>query len=176
MKNLEDSIRERRKDLDVYDPPAGMWDRINKDLNRNKITRFRWMQVAAVAIVLTGAAFLLMRYQGLPGKNTSAVEKMHPLLRESEIYYSNLMDALYREAEPMLVANPEIESEFHADISQLDSICAVLKKDLRDNVDNQDVVEALIRNYRIRINILEEMLSYLKESETDNVNSDGNEL
>jgi hypothetical protein len=38
---------------------------------------------------------------------------------------------------------------------------------LKDNVDNQDVIEALINNYRIKIQILEDMLIVLKQNENN---------
>jgi hypothetical protein len=37
---------------------------------------------------------------------------------------------------------------------------------LKDNISNQNVVEALIQNYRIKIHILEDMLTVLKENDT----------
>jgi len=50
-------------------------------------------------------------------------------------------------------------------MSHLDSLCTEIKKDLKDNVANQEVIEALIQNYRIRIRLLEDMLTILKENE-----------
>ena len=76
--------------------------------------------------------------------------KTNSQLKETEIYYNNLANSLYREATPMLTRNPEIEKELSTDISQIDSICSEIKKDLKDNVANQDVIEALIQNYRIK--------------------------
>ena len=37
-----------------------------------------------------------------------------------------------------------------------------MKADLKDNVANQEVIEAIIENYRLRIAILEELLTELK--------------
>ena len=76
----------------------------------------------------------------------------------------------------MLTKNPEIEKELSADISQIDSICSEIKKDLKDNVANQDVIEALIQNYRIKVRILEDMLKLLKENEETPDKSNSHEL
>jgi hypothetical protein len=59
---------------------------------------------------------------------------------------------------------------------QIDSICSEIKKDLKDNVANQDVIEALIQNYRIKIRLLEDMLELLKENEENPVKSKSHEL
>jgi 3-hydroxyacyl-CoA dehydrogenase len=47
-------------------------------------------------------------------------------------------------------------------MSELDSLYSALKADLKDNVANQEVIEAIIENYRLRIAILEELLAELK--------------
>jgi hypothetical protein len=97
-------------------------------------------------------------------------------LKETEIYYNNLVNSLYREATPFLTSNPEIKKELNTDISQLDSICFEIKKDLKDNVANQEVVEALIQNYRIKIRLLEDMLTILKENENHQEKNRSHEL
>jgi len=124
-------------------------------------------------IVILGTAIILIR-PGYVRINTRIVEKYSeaddresPQLKETEIYYNNLVNSLYSEATPMLTANPEIKKEFFSDISHLDSICSEIKKDLKDNVANQEVVEALIQNYRIKIRLLEEMLTMLKENKNN---------
>jgi len=97
-------------------------------------------------------------------------------LKETEIYYSTLVNSLYMEATPLLTKNPEIKKELNTDLSQLDSICSDLKKDLKDNVSNQEVVEALIQNYRIKIRLLEDMLTILKENENNPEKKKSHEL
>jgi hypothetical protein len=76
----------------------------------------------------------------------------------------------------MLAGFPDIRKEFLSDMSQIDSICTDIKKDLKDNVSNQEVIEALINNYRIKIQILEEMLDELKQNENKPVKNDPHEL
>ena len=88
----------------------------------------------------------------------------------------NLANSLYKEATPMLTRNPEIKKELVTDISQIDSICSEIKKDLKDNVANQDVIEALIQNYRIKIRLLEDMLTILKENEENPEKNNSHEL
>jgi hypothetical protein len=88
-------------------------------------------------------------------------------LKESEFYYNNLLNSLYTEATPMLTANPEIQKELNYDISHIDSLCLEIKKDLKDNIANKEVIEALIQNYRIKIRLLEDILTVLKENENN---------
>jgi hypothetical protein len=88
-------------------------------------------------------------------------------LKETETYYNTLVNSLYKEATPLLTNNPDIKKELNTDLSHIDSICVEIKKDLKDNISNQDVVEALIQNYRIKIKILEDMLTVLKANENN---------
>ena len=173
MDKLEEQIRKNREDLDRYNPSSGVWKKIKKGLKKDKSPISHWLSIAAMAIVILGTAVVFFK----PGNRWSDTNREksseagltpdNPQLKETEIYYNNLVNSLYREATPLLTENPEIEKELDTDISQLDSICSEIKKDLKDNVANQEVVEALIQNYRIKIRLLEDMLIILKENENN---------
>jgi hypothetical protein len=51
-----------------------------------------------------------------------------------------------------------------------------IRNDLKDNVASEEVIGALIRNYRLRIELLEDMLTLMKEKEADNENITDHEL
>jgi hypothetical protein len=124
-----------------------------------------------VVILGTAVLFIKPEYRWSSAdrhnNNNDDLTGVTPQLRETETYYNNLINSLYTEAKPLLTNNPEIKKELNSDLSQLDSISTDLKKDLKDNIANQDVVEALIQNYRIKIRILEDMLRVLKENDTN---------
>jgi hypothetical protein len=173
MEKLEEQIRRNRDDLDKYDPPAGTWRKIRNDLKKGKSMRREWISVAAMIVVVLGTALILFRPEfrwsdsDSRNNNNEGITHLSPQLKETEVYYNNLINSLYREATPLLTNNPDLKNELNADLSQLDSICSDIKKDLKDNISNQDVVEAMIQNYRIKIRILEEMLTTLKENENN---------
>jgi hypothetical protein len=169
MDKLEEHIRKYREELDSYSPPSGQWRRISKELKKQKTSPILWFSIAAMVVIMLGTAVILFRQanrqvnpEGLESSD-NGINTRNPQLKETEIYYNNLVNSLYREASPLLTANPEIKTELTSDISQIDSICLEIKKDLKDNVANQEVVEALIQNYRIKIRLLEEMLVILRE-------------
>jgi hypothetical protein len=150
MDKLEEHIRKNREDLDRYSPSRGVWKKIGRQLNPEKTDVTKWVSIAATIIVILGTALVLLR-PDIRQSNSQSSDNSQ--LRESEIYYNNLVNSLYSEAKPLFTANPEIAKELNTDISQLDSICSDIKKDLKDNVANQEVVEALIQNYRIKITL-----------------------
>lgn len=170
MDRFEENIRKNRDKLDMYNPSAGTWKKINKELNRSKHQRRQWISIAAMVAVILGTSVILFspgtRQSGTKNDFSTDFSNSNPQLKETEIYYNNMVNSLYKEATPLLTNNPEIRKELNNDLSHLDSICIDLKKDLKDNISNQEVVEALIRNYRIKIEILEEMVNVLKENNT----------
>lgn len=180
MDNLEEHIRKHREDLDRYYPSADTWKRIDKKLRKDKRRNHQWISIAAMVAVIFGTALLLFRpvYRWSDDKksNDNEISKYNPQLKETEIYYNNLVNSLYKEASPMLTDNPEIRKELYSDMSHLDSICIELKKDLKDNISNQEVMEALIQNYRIKIQILEDMVGVLKENKNTTEKKESHEL
>jgi hypothetical protein len=181
MDNLEEYIRKHREELDRYRPSSGIWKQIRKGLKTGRAQGFRWLSVAAMIAVVIGTAIVFFGQGYKFSQKRSLVSnpmmlQVNSQLRETEIYYNNLANTLYREATPLLAKNPEIEKELFVDISHLDSICYMIKKDLKDNIANQDVIEALIQNYRIKIRLLEDMLVTLKENEDNEGKNKRHEL
>jgi hypothetical protein len=172
MDKLEDHIRKNREELDVYTPSSVVWIKIRKRLRKGQTPFFKWASIAAMIIVILGTSLVIIKraylnpVKKLTDNNINAA-KGNSQLKESEIYYNNLMNSLYTEATPLLTANPEIQKELSYDISHIDSLCLEIKKDLKDNIANKEVIEALIQNYRIKIRLLEDILTILKEYDSN---------
>jgi hypothetical protein len=182
MDRLEEHIRRNREDMDRYDVSKGVWIGIRRNLGKKKSADRKWLSIAAMFVVVIGTALLLFRpvfrwsESKKSSRNDDVIMQHNTQLKETELYYNNLVSSLYCEATPFLTNNPEIKKELNADMSHLDSICIDIKKDLKDNISNQEVVEALIQNYRIKIRILEDMLTVLKENEPNPVKIKRHEL
>ena len=180
MDRLEEYIKKNRDSLDIREPAPEVWERIGKDLNSTRRPVRRWLSAAASVIVITGLSLFFYQL----GRNSvnsrmqtaDADLTARQQLIEAEAYYTSQINNLYLEAEPMLTANPDLKEELNSDIAQIDSIYADLKKDLKDNIANQEVVEALIRNYTIKIRILEDMLAILRENENNGEKNKSHEL
>ena len=179
MDKLEEHIRKNRENLDKYNPPAYIKRRIGNDLKMfvgtgRDLSLRKWISIAAMAVVVLGTSIVfLSRWRG---SDERIISKINPQLKETEIYYNNLVNSLYKEAAPLLIKNPDVSRELNSDLSHIDSIFVDLRKDLKDNIANQDVVEALIQNYRIKIQILEDMLTVLKEENNNPEKKKSHEL
>jgi hypothetical protein len=66
--------------------------------------------------------------------------------------------------------NSGIIEDINIEFEELDQVFDELKADLRDDAANEEVVEAMIQNYRIKLEILEEILIQLKSADEKNHN------
>jgi hypothetical protein len=170
---LEQFIAENRDQFDLYDPADKVWNRINGRIHKGRrLPNFKtiiWW--AAVVLVIFSASFLLQEYLHRNDMLTGKKE-----LQEAEIYYTNMVNEKIQEIEPLLKNHPELGDELKNDLSELDSIYSALQKDLKDNIANDEVVEAMILNYRLKLQILEDLLEFLQanskneEDESDEFN------
>lgn len=172
MDKIEEHIRKNREALDRYNPPPGVWRRIRKQvIMKNSTPLRRLVSIAAMIAIIVASAILFLKsgdYLSVKWMTGNySITDQNPQLKETEIYYNNLVFSLYNKVSPLLASNPEISKELFTDISHLDSIYLELRKDLKDNVSNQEVIDALIQNYRIKIELLEEMLVILRENENN---------
>ncbi len=182
MDRLEEHIRKNRAELDRHSPSPEVWKGIRRGMGRGRAYYIKWLSAAAMITVIFATAALFYigerRYNNpsFPGNNNIRFNGSNALLNETEIYYNTQVNNLYRQASPLLTEYPEIEKELVSDMAHIDSICADIKRDLKDNISNQEVIEALINNYRLKIRILEDMLDLINEEETDPVKNEDNEL
>ena len=56
------------------------------------------------------------------------------------------------------------------DLAVMDQAFAELKADLRDNVDNEEVIAAMMENYQLKLQILEEILNELEKENREKFN------
>jgi hypothetical protein len=176
MDKLEKYIRDNRENLDKYLPHENVWRRIENELKVRKTIIPTWFSVAAAVILFLGISGILYLSFRQKDNNNPGRDTQQTALKETEAYYNSLVISLYREARPLLTSQTELATELNSDMAQLDSICADIKKDLKDNVANQEVIEALIQNYRIKLQILEDMLGMLKQNENKKDKPDSHEL
>jgi len=166
---LEDFIRQNRQDFDVYEPDPSLWLRINPgNPVQKKDRRLTWLRYAAAAAVLFAAVSMGIYYIG--GSNNSSQKlygDLYTEIVEAESFYTSLVDQKYSELQPYISSSPEVKEELDYDLNELDAICNELKEDLRDNVANPEVIEALIQQYRMKVEILEDLLKKLKEKENN---------
>ncbi len=182
---LEKFITENRNDFDSLESPAGMWEKINESVQQKKKTAvksYKWKQVlwrAAAVLVIFCISFLISEMIHRNDTIIVETEQAHeyeqpPELIEAEAYYTSRVNKRLLEIDKYLTGNPELKLQVNYDINELDSIYQELKNDLQENYNNQEVIEAMIQNYRLKLQILNEVLELLKKIEDPSHNKSNN--
>ena len=172
---LEEFINQNRDQFDLYEPDNKLWSGIESNIRTDKKAGIGWKGVfwrAAVVLIIFAASFTLQEYRHLrKGRLSMQNEDLYrqiPELKEAEAYYTGLLNEKIGQIEPLLTSIPELGESLDQDLSELDSIYAELQRDLRDNIANDEIVEAMIQNYILKIGILEDLLDYMNESGKNN--------
>lgn len=185
---LEHFVRENRAEFNTNEPVPDVWDAIEKRPEKMRYIHTQWRSIlgkaaAALAIFVGSYYFHAYNAQHALSDDTainSSEEKMDPLYREiaeAENYYTT--EIIYKKQElfELTGSTPELHQEVNDDLEELNLKFLELKEDLKDDADNQEVIEAMMQNLRLRLEILEDLLyqirsiqgkNYTNEKENDN--------
>ncbi|MGI9544702.1 MAG: hypothetical protein ACR2MX_15680 [Cyclobacteriaceae bacterium] len=163
-------IGENRQEFESHkEDYQALWQDIEAKLPARKkglsIHRnFFWK--AAVVLLLAVSGFLALKVNRQ--QTTMPVE-----LSEAATHYAPL---IAERMEVLQVHSPEVGSQVLADLEVLDQAFNELKEDLADDANNEEVVEAMIENYRIKLGILEQILDEIQNKEDEQNNHKGTNL
>ncbi len=183
---LEQFISENREEFDVFEPNPKMWEAINKEIaapvERKIVPWKKILWRAASVVVIFAISFTISDYMhsddqmaGLTIDNQILQEEF-PEIIEAEAYYTMLVNSKKTELLRYASTYPDIEKQADYDLAELDSIYLELKKDLKDNIHNTEIIEAMIQNYRLKLQVLEEILSSISDNKKNNKKVDSYEI
>lgn len=178
---LEKFIIDNRQDFDTLIPSDDLWNGINRlEKKERKINFYAIaLRVAAVVIIFISSYYFhdFMDKSEIPvsADNSSIQLEENPLYKnliEAELYYSSEIKYRKQEFFRLTSESPELQTEVSLELSNLDEIFKELKNDLSDNADNHEVIEAMIQNYRIKLEILVDMLGQIQSTQENNNNNE----
>jgi len=165
---LESFVQSNREEFDLFEPSPGVWDNISKQFGKQGKTvwyKSAALKIAAVAAVGLISSVLILKTTGyLPGPARSAAN-LDPEIKElieSEAFYAQQVSGKLEEIRKCYKMNPELQLEVEGDLQELESMYNDLKKDLNENMDNKNVIEAMIENNRYRLRLVDEVLAQIK--------------
>lgn len=166
---LEQYITDNRAAFDENEVPAMVWQGIEQELDKGverKVKVFSLLKYAAAAVVVLGVG-LLMGLRLAAGDPLEGSEAYQEFV-EAEQYYQNEVRVKLSEYQSLGQETQSLED----DLAQLDAVYNELKAELIRNKDmNTDrVVEAMIENYRTKVDILETVLKRTKKKSTNELN------
>jgi hypothetical protein len=158
---LKSFIDDNRDAFDDEMPSLKVWDKIEEALphDRGRFVPIRWLwtlgAAAAMVVLLLGAYVFTMNQSD----DVQVAESEQPVFRLSNVSeemaeVNERIDEMkkFPEGEEYLSAVEELRSEY-------ESLCIELGR----GADRGKIIEAMIQNYRMRLEILEEMLEELRK-------------
>jgi hypothetical protein len=128
---------------------------------------------AFAGIVLTGTLGILYNNSAINNLNKSelSLSVISPELKEVEDYYLGEINEKYNEISNLSKnSSPEVETEVNKVISDMNLGYFFLKKELESNPKQERVVNALIEQYQVRIEMLDQILLTLQKVKQLNLN------
>jgi hypothetical protein len=184
--SIEQFIYENREQFDVYEPGSKIWDKIISHRRRTLLLALNWNGIiwkAAILVVVFLSAFLISEYihrSGINGIKDSGINSTTDIrikeFEKAEQYYSSQVNNRLKEVQKYTSTNPEIDKQLNYDLKELDNVCSQLKKDLKENISNQEVIEALIQNYRLKLQVLEDILNKFKDFDNEKAKVEKHEI
>lgn len=173
---MKDFIQQNKDSFDSFEPSEDLWGKIEKHSVKpvRMVSLASVLRVAAVAIILVGAGiFFLLQETEQPvvvAEPQPEEEQVVPLslanlsseMAEVEVYYTTQISERMLELDQY-----KVDPDMLLEIEFLQDDYEELKKELGQGADRTKIVEAMIENYRLRIEILELILNELKEHKND---------
>ena len=177
MSNIEKQIKEQRLLLDSDRPREGHEERFLQKLDRLpgqvpvrripvRRIRFRHaIQVAASIAIIVTSAVLLIRSD----KDGSEVarQEIPAAVMEADIYYASQMDARYEEIRGFDFDDEGEKALLLEELKDLESYHRQLMKDLEANPNDERVVNALIRHYQLKLEVMDQIILQLNQVKSE---------
>ncbi len=158
---LKHMVDQSREDFEVFsfDDDQG-WADFEKAFEPRKKSQWkRYIGYAAAACVMFVAGWVsFMVYNTYQTPISPMVQEWV----ETERFYQQEISEIQ-----LMVTSKVDDPLILEDLNEMDMVIESLKKDLNDNMDNEEVILAVMDHYRLKLKILERMLEKLQEN--DNV-------
>lgn len=175
-------MKDNAEGFDTLNPPDLAWEVIEKQLpsQRKPVVKRLWPYAwkAAAAVLIFAAAWMLndLRDFSRSSDGSSLAKKeINPALdnlSDAEAYYTSQISSRQAELAAYARQHPEILEDLKTEFSEMDRKKADLKADLTESNADEKVIEAIILSYRVKIEILDEMLTALKKAEGESMEDD----
>ena len=161
---LKQLVEEHKEDFEIYSTDADLsWPEIEKGLtSRQRHLEIKWAWRVAAAFVVGVGITLLFTVMGTDYDGDTLAYEISPEWMETEQFYSLQIN---EKMAAIQSSNVELDPLILEDISLLDQAYRELKMDLADGADNEEVINAMISNYQIKLQILERILMEINENE-----------
>lgn len=174
MDNFEKHIRENAAQFDTQKADrAKLWANISAELQKPEskvipLWKRPMLSIAASLVLLLGiAGFIGLSIYGGGSSSTQYVFKE---LLEIDMHYKGLVSYQVQLVENSPNLSKEDKAEFLSFMDELDAEYETLREEMRNNLDNELVLEAIVANYKKRIELIENLLRQINDAKKSNEN------
>jgi len=176
MDKFEKHIRSNKELFDIHKPEkAKLWENISVQLDNPQpkvipLWRRSMFRIAASIALVLGLSGIIGVALFNPGNQTYQDPVVTEELQGIDMHYRALVSQQIQlvKDHPKLSENDKVE--FLGFIDELDDEYEVLKLEMKKNLDSEIVLEAIISNYKKRIELIENLLQQINESKITDEN------
>lgn len=177
--HLRDFVQRNQAEFDRETPPAMDFSHLGAEKTQEKgpkMIPITWLyRVAAVFIIMLGVGIVWLVSDGNTEQYNDVAEEVEtvevqdfslgelsPEMAELEKYYTTELSTKQKELEELGYGDAISE-----ELAVLDEEFASLKSELGENVDNHLIVNEMVKNYKLKLDLLESVLMDLQENYDD---------
>ncbi|MBW1298176.1 hypothetical protein [Aquimarina litoralis] len=173
MDDFEKYIKENKLLFDEHEADQDkIWQGIESELEITKEKKSRgfiqlkspFLKIAAGICILIGSfsilTFFTQSSMGTPEQNSA----IHQELKDIDNYYKGLVSFQVALVKKHSKLSSRDKEEFLSFMDELDKEYIVLKKEMTANLNNEYILEAIVQNYKKRIELIENLLDQIKDS------------
>lgn len=169
---MEDFIRGQRAAFDDLEPNLGVWDKIDAALpeqQKARVIPWRRFMAAASILILVGLVGFWAYDAGKQQGVAMTLSEISPEMGEVEAYYKAEI-----QNKTALLTSLSPDHEVNHDLVEVESFMQELRNDLKDvsPQEREIVIQAMIENYRTRLEILERVLDRIPGNSLPTKSSD----
>ena len=172
MSMIEEKIRRNRDLFDGAEPGDGHFTRFQSKLDSfhgehsapRKWYSMRLLRVAAVIAVLLGLSVMYYLFDPAANTNPVAASTLPQEIQEARMYYTKITEEKMQKINDCASSTSEasyIQKIVMDEISLLDSSSVAIENELQQDAGNQKLINALIRNYKTKSDLLDDILNRL---------------
>ena len=165
MDPLEKFIRENKDDLRhrIKDKDS-LWEKIDQDIllsNQVVVKKLNWKKwaVAASIFFVVGLGLLWQQFNNKGKTSASYASELPTEVLEIDAHYNKLINTRVRQVKNSKELSEHQKTEIISYLDKLEKESLDLEKELEVNINNVQIIQAMIENYRARLDVLEKLLN-----------------
>ena len=180
---LEKFVSENREGFDEFEPDPAIWAQVQKNTAKQKsFSVYKLMIRVAAVVIIFISSYVFHDYQSENKRSALLMEQADQdqleearNFFEAKAYYASLIGDKEKEVFELIGEYPEIKQEIKDEFKAVDAELSELQKDLKDGAMTEVIIESMIQKYRLKLTILEEVLSAIS-SENNNKKIEQHEI